>query len=133
MDGGISQGCQPLLKGGLAYLGRRGLERLCSGDQFASRECGGQRITLICRSLREAGWRHERFEKGKKQEGILAGQARLCPGGRGGKRALRTSGLARFPGIERVRRGRKRKLGREVVSGLEGLGCICQRISSGRK
>lgn len=91
---GISQGCQPLLKGGLAYLGRCGLERLCSGDQFASRERGGQRITLICRSLREGGWRHERFEKGKKQEGILGGQARLCPDGRGGGRALRTTGVA---------------------------------------
>lgn len=131
---GISQGCQPLLKGGLAYLGRRGLERLCSGDQFASRERGGQRITLICRSLREGGWRHERFEKGKKQEGILARQARLCPDGRGGGEGHEDKWTGpRFPGVERVRRGRKSKPGRKVVPGLEGLGCICQRISSGRK
>lgn len=71
---------------------------------------------MICRSLREGGWRHERFEKGKKQEGPED----------------KWSG-PRFPGVERVRRGRKSKLGREVVPGLEGLGCICQRISSGRK
>lgn len=31
------------------------------------------------------GRRVERFEKGKKREGILAGQARLCPDGQEGK------------------------------------------------
>lgn len=57
---GVILGQRPLLKGDLAYLGRHGLERLCSEDQFLLHEHGGGRVTLICSSLKEGEWRHKR-------------------------------------------------------------------------
>lgn len=99
---GLYQGSPPLSKGCLVYLGRRGLERLCSGDQLALQEHGGGKVTFICSRLREGAWRHERFEKG---EGFLTGQLDCAPMARRG-RVLRAGELASFLGAERVRRGR---------------------------
>lgn len=80
---GIYQGCQPLLKGGLACLGGRGLERLCSTDQFASWESGGRRITLIFRSLREGGWRD--LKRGRNRRAFSLGKLDWAPMGRKGR------------------------------------------------
>lgn len=62
---------------GLVCLGRRGLGRLCGRDQFTLQNGGGGKVTFICSRLKGGGWRQERFEKGKKGESFLAGQARL--------------------------------------------------------
>lgn len=52
----------------MASLGRRGLEMLCSGDQFALQERGGR------------GWGHFHLSSLREEgEGILAEQAGLCP------------------------------------------------------